>query len=89
MRDSDSVAGDEYQTEFITDLQTQIDILKKKQYTGGDVPMPDLDNYYDKETIDGMFENFESGLQFESVLVPPNKYKSNTLYGIIGVVVVE
>lgn len=88
--DSYSAQGDEYQSEFITDLQTQIDTIKKKQ--GVDQIYLD-DNFYDKGTIDDMFASFEpevgAGLKFELVSFPPENGDENTLYGIEGIVTVE
>lgn len=87
LKDSYSAKGEEYKSEFITDLQTQIDIIKKKQGAS----KQDLENYYDKDTIDDMFANFEGGggLKFELVNAPPVEGDENTLYGIIGIVTVE
>lgn len=57
LKDSYSAKGEEYQSEFITDLQTQIDLIKKKQGTSN----LDLENYYDKDEIDNMFKDFDPG----------------------------
>ncbi len=88
LKDSYSAKGEEYQSEFITDLQTQIDLIKKKR--GVDQNYLD-ENFYDKGAIDDMFANFEGGggLKFELVDAPPVNGDDNTLYGILGIVVVE
>lgn len=102
LKDSYSAQGEEYQTEFITDLQTQIDIIKQnaganiKDYVNDyayDKNYID-DNYYDKNYIDSAFENFSpgeggGGLKFELVSAPPTNGDENTLYGIPGIVVVR
>lgn len=92
LKDSYEAKGEEYQTEFITDLQTQIDTLKKKQPSGG-VTQADLEDYtFDKDTITDMFENFEGGggnVNIVSVKVLPENPDSNTLYLIEGEVVVN
>lgn len=88
LSDSYSAQGDEYQSEFITDLQTQIDTIKKntvvdvKQY---------VDEYtYSQEEIDNMFESFEGGgLNVESVVSLPAVPDENTIYLIQGKVVVS
>lgn len=90
LSDSYSAQGDEYQSEFITDLQTQIDTIKKKQ--GVDQNYLD-ENFYDKVTIDDMFANFDpgtgSGFNVESVAALPSNPEPNTIYLIQGIVVVE
>lgn len=92
LKDSYSAKGEEYQSEFITDLQTHIDLIKKKQ----GVNKQDIEDYvgdytYDKDTIDEMFANFEggSGVNVESVAALPSNPDQNTIYLIQGVVVVE
>lgn len=94
LKDSYSAKGEEYQSEFITDLQTQIDLIKKKQ----SVSKQDIEDYvgaytYDKDTIDDMFANFDpgtgGGFNVESVAALPSNPDSNTIYLIQGVVVVE
>ncbi len=88
--DSYSAKGEEYQSEFITDLQTQIDTIKKNQ--GIEKSYLD-DNYYDKTTIDDMFLSFDPGtgvgFNVESVAALPSNPDMNTIYLIQGVVVVE
>lgn len=87
LKDSYSAQGDEYQSEFVTDLQTQIDTIKKKQ----DIDKNYLEeNYYDKDYIDNTFENFEGGgFNVESVKSLPQNPDDNTIYLIQGVVVVK
>lgn len=89
LSDSYSAQGDEYQSEFITDLQTQIDTIKKNQ--GIEKSYLD-DNYYDKVTIDDMFENFDPGTgggNFVLVTELPVTTVKDTVYLIEGVVVVN
>lgn len=94
IKDSYSAKGEEYQSEFITDLQTQIDTIKKKQ----SVSKQEIEDYvgdytYDKGTIDDMFANFEpgtgGGLNVESVAALPSNPDANTIYLIQGKVVVN
>lgn len=95
LKDSYSAKGEEYQSEFITDLQTQIDLIKKKQ----GVTKQDIEDYvgdytYSQTDIDDMFANFDpgtggGGLNVESVAALPSNPDSNTIYLIQGVVVVE
>lgn len=96
LKDSYSAKGEEYQSEFITDLQTQIDIIKKKQGAS----KQDIEDYvndytYDKSTIDDMVANFDpgtgggGGFNVESVAELPSNPDSNTIYLIQGIVVVE
>lgn len=95
LKDSYSAQGEEYQTEFITDLQTQIDIIKRN--TGTDIKdyaygKDYIDNnFYDTTQIDDMFANFEGdgGLKVESVLHLPSNPDENTIYLIQGMVTVE
>lgn len=89
LRDNYSADGEEYQSEFITDLQTQIDILKK-----GDATKDYIDkNYYDKSTIDDMFASFDpgggGGANIISVASIPTTYQYNTVYCVQGTVVIE
>lgn len=85
LKDSYSAKGEEYQSEFITDLQTQIDLIKKKQ--GVDQSYLD-ENFYDKDAIDDMFENFDGGggVNVVSVNAPPSPEVEdyNTIYLIQG-----
>ena len=95
LKDSYSAKGEEYQSEFITDLQTQIDLIKKTQ----GVTKQDIEDYvgdytYSQTDIDDMFANFDpgtggGGLNVESVAALPSNPDSNTIYLIQGVVVVE
>ena len=93
MKDSYSAQGEEYQTEFVTDLQTQIDILK--QSAGTDVKEYVSDYTYDKDYIDNMFSNIESGTRgLELISIPsvedfPSNPDGNVLYAVQGIVVVE
>ncbi len=98
LKDSYSADGEEYQSEFITDLQTQIDTIKQNAGTNVKDYTYDKDyidgNYYDKDYIDNAFENFSpggdgGGLKFELVSTPPTNGDENTLYGILGIVVVR
>lgn len=94
LRDSYSADGEEYQTEFITDLQTQIDILKKntgsatKDYISDYVSDYVSDYTYDKDTIDSMLGS-GGGFNVESVAELPSSTDENTIYLIQGIVVVE
>lgn len=88
LRDAYVAKGEKYQTKFITDLQTQIDVIKKK--TASDVSRNDLENYYNKAMIDEMFETFDGGgFNVESVSALPTNPDDNTIYLIQGKVVVE
>ncbi len=93
LKDSYSAQGEEYQTEFVTDLQTQIDILK--QSAGTDVKEYVSDYTYDKDYIDNMFSNIESGTRgLELISIPsvedfPSNPDGNVLYAVQGIVVVE
>lgn len=95
LKDSYSAKGEEYQSEFITDLQTQIDLIKKKQ----GVSKKDVEDYvgdytYSQEEIDNMFANFDpgtggSGFNVESVAALPPNPDPNTIYLVQGKVVVN
>lgn len=91
LKDDYSAKGEEYQSEFITDLQTQIDTIKKN--AGFDVKKYVDDYTYDKEEIDNMFQEFNpgsgGGLNVESVVALPANPDANTIYLIQGKVVVE
>lgn len=93
LKDSYSAKGEEYQSEFITDLQTQIDTIKRKTPSDYKDYVSDYvgDYTYGRDEIDSMFENFEggSGFNVESVSALPANPDSNTIYLIQGVVVVE
>lgn len=87
LKDSYSAKGEEYQSEFITDLQTQIDLIKKKQSAS----KQDIEDYgYSKDEINDMFANFEGGgFNVESVAELPPNPDENTIYLIQGKVVVD
>lgn len=89
LRDSYSAKGEEYQSEFITDLQTQIDIIKRNTQT--DVKQYVEDYTYDKDYLDDMFEQLSGGggINVESVDALPGNPDPDTIYLIQGVVVVE
>lgn len=90
LKDSYSAQGEEYQTEFVTDLQTQIDIIK--QNAGTNVKDYVKDYTYDKGEIDNMFESYVpsgGGLKVESVAALPAVPEQDTIYLIQGKVVVE
>lgn len=93
LKDNYEAKGEKYQTEFITDLQTQIDTLKKKQPSGG-VTQPEMEDYaYSKDEIDGMFDSFEGGggggTNIVSVKVLPENPDFNTVYLIEGEVIIN
>ena len=93
LRDNYSAKGEEYQSEFVTDLQAQIDLLKRsdtsKQYVDDKFDDFKLD-YYDKSQIDEMFAGGGGGgFNVESVEELPESPNPNTIYLIQGVVVVE
>lgn len=100
LRDNYSADGEEYQSEFVTDLQTQIDIIKRgdtsREYVDNrfkdyDAKFDEFeDNYYDRDAIDDMFANYNpGGDDHQSVMDLPVNPNSNTVYLIQGVVVVE
>lgn len=93
LSDNYSAKGEEYQSEFVTDLQTQIDLLKKgdvsKEYVDSR-----LDDYYDMSQIDDMFASFDpggggGGANIVSVGAVPTAYQQNTIYCVTGTVVIE
>lgn len=91
LKDSYSAKGEEYQSEFITDLQTQIDLIKKKQ----GVTKQDIEDYtYSQTEIDDMFANFDpgttgGGFNVESVAALPSNPAQDTIYLIQGDVFIE
>lgn len=91
LRDSYSAKGEEYQSEFVTDLQTQIDIIKRNTQT--DVKQYVEDYTYDKDYLDNMFDQLSGGgsggFNVESVDTLPAVPDENTIYLIQGIVVVE
>lgn len=104
LRDNFTARGTENQSEFITDLRTQIDTIKQNG-SGGIDP----NDYYTKDDVDDILDNYPTatevdteigtaisemetptGLTFASVYSLPNNPRANTLYGIqCGVIVVE
>lgn len=85
LRDTYSAKGEEYQSEFITDLQTQIDTIKRSTQT--DVKQYVDDYTYDKDYLDNMFEQLSGGgggFNVESVDKPPDNPDSSTIYLIRG-----
>lgn len=91
LRDKYDADGEEYQTEFITDLQTQIDTLKRDDTTKDYVKDYVNDYTYDKDTLDEMFAGGGGGgFIFESVNAPPvGGGDPNTVYLITGIVMVD
>lgn len=87
LEDTYKAQGEEYQTEFITDLQTQIDTLKKS--TKQEVEEKVEDYTYSKDKIDSMFASDGNGWNVESVPVLPVTVAANTIYLIQGEVAVE
>ena len=89
MQDNYTADGEEYQTEFITDLQTQIDILKKKQKS--EVTRRDLEDYtYSRDEIDAMMGSGGGGnANIVSVDVLPSYPNPNIFYAVQGMVVVN
>ena len=94
LSDSYTAKGEEYQSEFITDLQTSIDLIKQqeKQYQ-------EKFNSYDNQfgDIDNRLTALEAGggggggggINIVSVASLPANPDSNTVYLIQGIVVVE
>lgn len=94
LRDSYGANGEEYQTEFITDLQTQIDVIKQdvKQEVDKAINEYDFSSQfgeftYDKAYLDKQFENM-SQLKVVSVPALPTSPDANTIYLIQGEVTV-
>lgn len=77
LTDEYEAEGEEYQTEFITDLQTQLDVLKQES--------SNIKNYVDEKINEA--EN--TGLKVLSVTALPEKTDSNTIYLIQGEVTVS
>lgn len=88
LRDNYSANGEEYQTEFITDLQTQIDTIKLET---GSVKDWVEDYTYDKETINDMFESTGGTGDFKVISTKsvPSSYLPNALYLVQGEIFVE
>lgn len=92
LKDSYSAQGEEYQSEFITDLQTQIDTIKKQSGVDKQYVEDYVGEYtYDKDYLDEKFESLEEGTGFNvvSVKVLPENPDPNTVYLIEGEVIVE
>lgn len=95
LRDSYGANGEEYQTEFITDLQTQIDVIKQDVKQEVDKAISEYDfstqfgEYaYDKKYIDEKFDEIE---QWNHVLVDavPETVAPMTIYYVKGEAVVN
>lgn len=94
LRDNYSANGEEYQTEFVTDLQTQIDTIKVNVKEEVD---KSINNYdfsdkfgkftYGKDYLDNQFNNM-SQLKVMSVAALPEVPEPNTIYLIQGEVAV-
>ena len=97
LRDSYSAQGEEYQTEFITDLKTQIDTIKVdvKQEVENTLQDYDFSDQfseftYNKDYLDTQFGNIEtSQLKIVSVTALPATPDANTVYLIQGEVTVS
>lgn len=88
LKDSYSAKGSEYQSEFITDLQTQIDLIKRNQ--NNDFESYVKDYTYDKDTIDEMVNNSGGGTKIISVAeLPTSNIDPDAYYAVQGIVVVE
>lgn len=89
LRDSYGANGEEYQTEFVTDLQTQIDIIKMNSQN--DIHRMMEDYTYDKDTIDTMVQSGGGTGDFKVISVKsvPSSYESNALYVVQGEVFVQ
>ncbi|MBP3469706.1 MAG: hypothetical protein J6K26_09355 [Lachnospiraceae bacterium] len=89
LRDSYGANGEEYQTEFVTDLQTQIDIIKMNSQN--DIHRMMEDYTYDKDTIDMMVQSGGGTGDFKVISVKsvPSSYESNALYVVQGEVFVQ
>jgi len=95
LRDSYGASGEEYQTEFITDLQTQIDVVKQnvKEEVRSEIENYDFtdqfaDFTYDKTSLDEKFDNMNQ-LNVLSVAALPANPDPNTIYLIQGKVTVN
>lgn len=88
LRDNYSAKGEEYQSEFITDLQTQIDTLKKNDTTKQYVDER-FNDYYDKTQIDEMLAGGGGGGGWNVVSVKelPDNPLPNTIYFVQGIVI--
>lgn len=88
LMDHYSANGEEYQTEFVTDLQTQIDMIKAdtgnmKEWIG--------DYTYDRTTIDDKIGSIGGAGNFNVVSTSnvPSSYEPNTLYLVRGEVFIQ
>lgn len=92
LRDEYNAEGDEFQKEFVTDIGLNVDVkIKKVKNELTEYVDENLENYYDKDTIDDMFEDLPTGWSVESVPegeLPPVG-QDQVLYLIQGEVVVE
>lgn len=100
LRDSYGANGEEYQTEFITDLQTQIDVIKQDVRKEVDNAIKEYDfstefgKYtYDKSDLDSKFNDLDKKFenQWNHVLVDtvPTTVQPMTIYYVKGEVVVN
>ena len=84
LRDNYRANGEEYQTEFITDLQTQIDMVKQdiKEEVKNTIP----DYTYSKDYIDDMFNNLPGGgVDIVSVAELPANPDPSIVYLVQGI----
>lgn len=86
LRDQYNADGEEYQTEFITDLQTQIDTIKKN--IKEEIDQYISDETYTRDEIDQKFSDVSS-FNIVSVAALPAEPDENTIYLIQGEVTVE
>lgn len=84
LTDSYDAEGEEYQTEFLTDLQMQVDLLKRGEATKDYIS----DYTYDKATIDEMAFGSGGGFGVMSVDSLPATISENIIYLIRGEIVV-
>lgn len=90
LRDTYSAQGEEYQTEFVTDLQTQVDLLQKKSIQQTQETRQQIEDYtYSRDEIDSMVSAGGSGWNVLSVPALPATIVANTIYLIQGEVTVE
>ena len=90
LKDSYIADGEQDQRQFISDIRSQIDVLKRKTDEIKDDIDTDLEEYYDKGEIDDMFEQIQQeGWSVESVEELPPQGQNQVLYLIQGEVVVE
>ena len=88
IKDNYSAEGEQDQRLFISDVHSQIDIINQKIE---DVEV-DMSDYYNKEEINEMFEQFEPGTEgwsVESVSSLPTHGEPQVLYLVQGEVVVN